>query len=47
MRTDATKQTEKNVECQDCGKQFTTLKDIPKCPRCGGTEVSYLFRPCS
>jgi Zn finger protein HypA/HybF involved in hydrogenase expression len=27
------------VVCNECGKKFSTARDIPECPRCHGTDV--------
>lgn len=27
------------VICMDCSKKFQTTKDIPECPKCGGTDI--------
>jgi len=27
------------VQCQECGKKFSTKQDTPKCPKCGSTDV--------
>jgi Zn finger protein HypA/HybF involved in hydrogenase expression len=27
------------VQCQECGKRFTTGSLCPTCPKCGGSDV--------
>ena len=27
------------VECMECGKRFRTASMLPKCPKCGGTDI--------
>ena len=27
------------VQCLECGKKFTTTKEIPECPRCHGVDI--------
>ena len=27
------------VVCMECDKKFQTTKDIPECPKCGGTDI--------
>ncbi len=31
--------TKMQVECQECGKKFSTGSFLPKCPRCKGVDI--------
>lgn len=34
-----TKKVPMRVACLECQKKFRTTKDIPECPRCGGSDI--------
>ncbi|MFQ5668556.1 MAG: hypothetical protein ACE5I7_19295 [Candidatus Binatia bacterium] len=31
--------TKIQVQCQECGRKFSTASMLPSCPKCGGSDI--------